>query len=211
MQGTEAYSATFVTKSVAKLLDLISHVSPEWPAFSFGQTPPLASFSSMPSVVSWTGLQHAKPVFKPSLGLCSAAISLVRHLCTLPYDNTATGNPAKAVLCSAFRQLAAVSHQNLRDGAPPAGCLSPLLVVGGTLHALAWRDKGDASDPRQLPPLGEEVLGEFVRACEAVFGAGAAAGVATEGGGGSAGELRWGIVRARMAKALWELLMFEVR
>jgi hypothetical protein len=106
---------------------------------------------------------------------------------------------------SAQQQVGARTCENRRfsessavKGFLPA--LAPILAVGGALDALFLRGNLSEDAEYATTSLRDDVMDAFLRACDVVF-------AADVGGMCILGDM----IRARMMKALWELLTPQVR
>jgi hypothetical protein len=174
---------------VRRLLDLIAHLSPEHNLFT-NQSP--ADWQSLPSAVTWTSTcVRTTPTTSSSvcLTLRKRAVTLLRDLASAP---CAAAHVQDALL-EAFTALCTCNK------AQAAVALAPALAVGGALDALFLRENVSEDAKYAVTLLRDDVMDAFLRACDVVL--------AAEWGRMS---IQGETMRARMIKALWEILASQV-
>jgi hypothetical protein len=212
-----------ILTSTRRLLDLIARLSPEYNLFAAHAHVCTHSWRALPSAVTWAGA--CAPPNKLSgacLALRSLAVSLLRVLASAP----CTANHVQDALRAAFTALCDVSSNKADDmnnsvdvcvgdkNTLSAVCahaddiggaskllhvLAPTLAVGGALDALFLRENLGDGATFAGTLLRDDVVDAFLRACDCVL-------AAEWRGMCVLGET----MRARMMKALWELLASQV-
>jgi hypothetical protein len=221
---------------IRRLFDLIMRISPEYNLF---EKLARASYKcSLPSNSAWPCTEHnSASTSRQRSGAClalrSKAVALLREFAAAPR----TAQTVQSVLIATFSALrdcisnTRATRQNSpahetsvqekknvsmctdprrydSDGVEPSpttseACLralAPILAVGGALDALFLRDSVH-EDAKYAPTLlCDDVMVAFLCACDAVCAAEWEQGMCVVGG----------MMRARMLKALWEILTPQV-
>jgi hypothetical protein len=217
-----------IQASTHRLLDLIACLSPEYNLFVTHAHSP-SSWRALPSTVTWAGAFQRIKRSRACLALRSKAMSQLGALATSP----CAANGVQDALLAAFvvlsdivsssssskaddadhrmgilhirkkKTVSGVSVYRDRDEAiGPSRLLSvlaPTLVVGGALDVLFLRANLGEEATYVGTSLRNDVMDAFVRACDSVLAA-----------DWEHMPVLGEMMRARMTKALWELLASQV-